>query len=277
MDIDLKKVIEQKSPGFFRVLPGFLSTAVVRFLERVNHLKEIQDFFDQYGDKSNWEFIDAVFQYLDFRYVVSDEDIKKIPAKGKLICVANHTLGALDGLSLLKIIGSVRKDVKIVVNDILLPLESMKDMLLFYDLYSNGMQKTNIQRIRSALSEDNAVIFFPSGTVAKLTVRGVQEADWNTGPVVFARKYGAPVLPMYVHAHSSLLYYLISFINPELASLFLAQAIFHQHSQSIRVKIGELIPCDALERYGRDGAAQTEFLRERVLGLHKEPFDCSIS
>jgi putative hemolysin len=269
MNINLKQVIDQKSPGFFKVLPGFLAAGVLRFLENVNHLRDVEDFLSRNSDKRDWEFIDAVLQYLDFRYIVSDEDIKKIPAKGKLICVANHTLGALDGLSLLKIIGTVRKDVKIVVNDILRPLENMKDMLLFYDLYSDSMQKTNILEIRSALSEGNAVVFFPAGTVAKLTVRGVREAPWNNGPAAFAQKYGAPVLPMYVHARSSLLYYLVSFINPELASLFLSQAMFSNRSQSLRVKIGKMITCEALERHGRDFAGQTAFLKDHVMGMHK--------
>ncbi len=277
MDIDLRKVIKEKSPDFFRVLPGFLSTAVVRFLERVNHLQEVRDFFAQYGDRSNWDFIDAVMQYLDFQYAVSGEDIKRVPKKGKLICVANHTLGALDGLSLLKIIGSVRRDVKIVVNDILLPVECMHDMFLFYDLYSRGMQKTNIQRIGSALSENNAVIFFPAGTVAKLTVRGVLENPWNTGPVVFSRKYGAPVLPMYVNAKSSTLYYLASLINPELSSLFLSQSMFSKRSQRISVKIGDVINREEFERHGRNAAGQTEFLRNHVLGLRKEPLERSFS
>jgi putative hemolysin len=270
MNIDLRKVIEQKNPAFFRVLPGFLSTTVVQFLERVNHLQDVQAFFDQYADKRNWEFIDAVFEFLNFRYLVSEKDIYKIPAKGKLICVANHRLGALDGLSLLKIIGTVRKDVKIVVNDILVPLENMKDMFLFYDLYSTSMQKTNIQKIRSALLEENAVIFFPSGTVAKLTARGVLESPWQNGPLFFARKYGVPVLPMYVNAYSSLLYYLVSFINTELASLFLSQAMFRKRSKSIYIKIGDVIPKEVLQRKNRDVAAQTQFLKNQVLELGKE-------
>jgi putative hemolysin len=267
MKIDLRKTIEEKSPGFFKVLPGFLSTAVLRFLERVNHLQDVQAFFDRHLDTMNWEFIDAVFEYLNFHYLVSDDDIKKIPAKGRLICIANHRMGALDGLSLLKIIGSVRKDVKIVVNDILAPLENMKDLLLVYDLYSDKIQKTNIKHIQEALSEEHAVIFFPAGTVAKMTFGGVREAPWYNGPVLFARKYRAPVLPMYVNAYNSFLYYLVSFINADLSSLFLSQAMFQKRSRSITVKIGDVISAEAFEHKDRDVAAQTEFIRSKVLGL----------
>jgi len=267
MEIDLRTIIEEKSPGFFKFFPGFLSTLALRFLENINHLNEVEAFFDQHAGTKNWEFIDEVFKYLNFRYMVSGPDIEKIPTRGKLICVANHRLGALDGLALLKIIGTVRKDVKIVVNDILIPLENMNEMLLFYDLYSRSIQKTNVQKIQSALKEGNAVIFFPSGTVAKLTLQGIQEAAWYNGPVLFARKYGAPVLPMYVDARSSLLYYFVSFINPDLASLFLSQAMYRMRSRSITVKIGEVIPKEVFESKDIDVAAQTQFLRNQVLSI----------
>ena len=270
MNIDLRKTIEEKSPSFFRVFPGFLSTVVLSFLERVNHLQDVQAFFDKHGDKKNWEFIDAVFEFLSFRCLVSDEEMKKIPAKGRLICIANHRLGALDGLSLLRIIGSVRKDVKIVVNDILAPLENMKDLLLVYDLYSDKMQKTNIKKIHEALSEEHAVIFFPAGTVAKMTLRGVREAPWYNGPVSLARKYRVPVLPMYVDAYNSFLYYLVSFINTELSSLFLSQAMFRKRSRSINLRIGGLISVEELERQGTDVAAQTGFIRGQVMRLGNE-------
>ncbi len=269
MEIDLRKVIEAKSPGFFRVLPGFLSTVVLRFLERVNNLDEVRAFFESHADTGSWEFIDAVFDHLNFRCLVSDEEIAKIPATGRLICVANHTLGALDRLSLLKIIGAVRKYLKIVVNDILRPLENMREMFLFYDLYSTKLQKTNIQKIRSALSDESAVIFFPSGKVAKLTAKGVREGPWQNGPVSLAQKYRTPVLPVYVNASSSILYYIVSYFNPELASLFLSQAMFSKRSQSITARIGDLIPNEVLNQQGRDVTEQTVFLRNHVLGLRK--------
>ena len=59
MDIDLKKAIELKSPDFFAKLPGFLVPAVLRFIEKITHVKEIQAFFDLHGRTKNLEFIDA--------------------------------------------------------------------------------------------------------------------------------------------------------------------------------------------------------------------------
>lgn len=267
MDIDLKKVIEHKSPDFFTRFPGFLSSALLGFLKRITHVKEVQAFFDQYGHMKNLEFIDKVFEYLDFQCQVSDEDMKKIPSRGRLICVANHRLGVLDGLSLLKTIGTVRRDIKIVVSDVLAPVENLTDLFLFFDLYSTTLRKSNLEKIRSALLAEHAVIFFPAGSVAKLTARGVREGLWRQGPVLFARKYGAPVLPIYFNANNSLLYYLVTLINPELSTLFLSHEMFKKRSQKITLKIGDPISKEIFESQARDAAAQTEFLKDHVLGM----------
>ncbi|MBC8414160.1 MAG: 1-acyl-sn-glycerol-3-phosphate acyltransferase [Nitrospira sp.] len=267
MNIDIKKMIEDKSPGFFRVMPGFLSSLLIKTLERVNHIEDIRGFFQQNEDKQNLQFIEAVFEFLDFQYKVSDEDIARIPASGRLICVANHRLGVLDGLSLLKIIGSVRKDVKIVVNDILIPLDNMKDLFLFYDLYSSVARRDNIQKIKTALIEENAVIFFPSASVAKMSLRGIREGTWFNGPVFFAHKYGVPILPVNINGRNSAMYYLVSLLSHELSSLFLPQAMFSLRSCSVDVKIGPLLTKEMFGNRGAGIADRTALLREHVLSL----------
>jgi len=130
---DLKAIIEAKSPQYFERLPGVLSSALLRVLERLVHAEELLDFFDQHGDKRYWDFIEAVFDYLHVSYTVSEEHLKKIPAKGRLICVANHATGPLDGLLLLHVIGQVRQDVKIVLTDILAGLDNLSDLFLLYN------------------------------------------------------------------------------------------------------------------------------------------------
>ncbi len=270
MNIDLKKAIELKSPDFFTKLPGFLEPAVLRILEKITHVEEIQTFFDSHGRKKNFEFIDEVFKYLDFRCQVSGEDIKKIPSSGKLICVSNHQLGILDGLSILKTVGTVRSDVSIIVSDVLAPVENMTDLFLFYDIYSSSMQKYNLKKIQSALQEERAIIFFPSGSVAKLSLKGIREGSWRQGPVLFARKYGVPVLPICVNSKNSFLYYLVTLINSDISTLLLSHEMFKKRSHTISLKIGEPIAGVEFQHSDMDVAAQTELLKENVLNTGKE-------
>ena len=269
INTDLKTIIESKSPGFFDKLPGFLSQGLLRTLERIVHADELKDFFARHGDKKNWQFIDAVFDYLDFSYRVREEDRKKIPVKGRLICVANHVTGPLDGLILLHLIGKIREDVKIVLTDILAELENLSDLFLLYDQYSSRLQKQNILAIRQALLAEQVVIFFPAGEVTKLSWRGIREREWMPGPVSLARKYDTPILPVYLDARNSLLYYLAALFHRNLSTMLLSHEMFKKRSAAIPVKIGDLLPNTLFPSSGPDIVTQTQSLREHVHRLGK--------
>lgn len=270
VEIDLRTLIESKNPQFFQQFPDMFSAGILHILEKIVHVRELEDLFTVHANKKNWEFIDAIFEHLDFTYLLSDKDKCKIPAEGKLICVANHTLGALDGLTLLKTIGAIRKDVKIVASDLLFGLKNLSDLFLPYDIYSSKPQKTNILAIKESLLDEQAIIFFPAGEVSKLTLSGIKDAFWHNGPVYFARKYDVPILPIFVDAKNSLLYYLIALIHRDFSTFFLPQELFKKRSKTIRLKIGDPIPKDVFHSHIMDISTQTLLLRKHVYGIGKQ-------
>ncbi|PID60402.1 hypothetical protein CSB45_00310 [candidate division KSB3 bacterium] len=266
---DLKSIIEAKRPGFFEKQPRVVSAAILKILEHVVHFKELQDFFEQYGDRRNLEFVESVFSYLDVSYQLDEEDLHKIPPEGPLICVANHATGPLDGLVLLKLIGQVRQDVKIVLTDLLAELEQLRDLFLLYDQYALKLQKKNILAIRKSLQQEQAVIFFPAGEVTKLSWQGLRESSWMAGPITLAGKYDVPILPVHLQARNSLLYYLSAKVNRHLSTLLLSHEMFAKRSQQIPVTIGDLIPASLLRDEHFDAAAQAERLKDIVYQLGK--------
>jgi putative hemolysin len=261
---DLKTLIESKSPGFFQKLPGFLSNALLWVFEQTVHVDELVEFFTLHGDKLNWQFIEAIFAYLKVSYVVPEADRHRIPATGRLICVANHATGPLDGLILLHLIGSVRTDVKIILTDLLAGLDNLSDLFLVYDQYSSRLQKQNIQAIRQAILAEQAVIFFPAGEVTKLTRWGIREQTWQTGPVALACKYGVPILPVAIHARNSWLYYLVALLHRNLSTMMLSHEMFRKRSRTIPVTIGGLLPATRLTAAEADVHAQSQQLRKYV-------------
>jgi len=148
--IDIRTIIESKVPGYFGRYPLFISNFIIKILTKTLHLNEINEFLEQHNDKYGFEFIDELFDYLDFSFMVSSQDRLKIPSEGKLICVANHPLGALDGLSILKAIGTIRQDVKIVANDVLMNIDNLKDLFLPYDIFSTRAQRSRLMGIKDA-------------------------------------------------------------------------------------------------------------------------------
>lgn len=265
--IEIKPIIESKSPQFFQKMPRFLSNTILAGLERLIHVQELNAFLAQHGHKKHWDFIEAMFEYLDFGYILVEEDRQQIPAQGRLLCVANHTLGPLDGLALLHVISEVRKDVKIVVSDVLKDVDNLSDLILPYDLYSTRLQKQNIVNITRALLQEQAVIFFPAGEVAKLTRKGIRDAPWRHGPVRLAQKYNVPILPIHVQARHSTLYYLVALLHKDFSTFLLPHESLKKRSTRIRFTIGAPLPYERLAAWATDIPTQAQFLRKHVYHL----------
>lgn len=267
--IDLKMIIESTRPDYFKRFPGIFSKFILSFLERLLYVREINHILSAHQDKNGFEFIEELFEHLDFSYYLSGKDRLKIPSEGKLICVANHPLGALDGLSILKAIGEVRRDVRIVVDNILLNIENVKDLLLPYSFSSSDPNKIKVQGVKEALMNEQAIIMFPSPEVSRLGWNGIRDFHWQKGPVYFARKYQAPILPIYVKGYNSLPFYLTSWINKGYSSLLLVHEVFAKRGKAITLKIGDPIPVTPFKTEVVNPKAQTRLLKKHVYQLAK--------
>jgi len=246
LQINLHELLQNKLPAFFGNKNAFAGKAIETILSKVMHIKKINDFLSKYETTEGAAFIENLFEELDFSYSVSKKDKEKIPSEGKVVIVSNHPLGGLDGLALVKLVLEVRPDVKIVVNDILLQIENLKEYFLPYNLFGSGIQKENIATIDTALKEENAVIFFPAGEVSRLTLHGLHDTAWSQGALYFAKKSNAPILPVFIDGKNSASFYLASAVSRAFSTFLLPRELFKQHGKTITVKIGYLISAKTL-------------------------------
>jgi len=178
-----------------------------------------------------FDFIEEIFDELGFRYQLNTSEIENIPAKGGVVIIANHPLGALDGLSLVHMVGQVRRDVKIVANQLLSSIPPIAPLLLPVNNMSGESRRTDLQNISRALEEGQAVIFFPAGEVSRLSPRGIRDKDWDTGFLRFAERLNMPVLPIYIRARNSSLFYTISRFSAVLSMLMLPREMIKTSGQ----------------------------------------------
>lgn len=239
--ISTKEIISSKFPNFLSGFPKFFSEIFFLSLDRILFIPRINRFLEKHGDKTGIEFIEELFDELDISYKLSNKDREKIPSEGKLIIVANHPLGGLDGLILLKLVSDIRNDVKIIANDVLMNIQNLADYFLPFDLLSKKDLKKNYLQISEALKKENAIIIFPAGQVARLTIKGIKDKKWNKGAVYFAEKFQTPVLPIFIQGRNSFLFYLISVFSKKLSMFLLPYELFNKKNKSYEIKIGHPI------------------------------------
>lgn len=266
--LNIEQAVQQKFPKFEHSKPWF-KKSTLSFLRRITHEQEVNRFLEQHSQLTGFDFIDEVLDYFNFSYSISNRHRHNIPATGRVVIVANHPLGALDGLSLLKMVGEVRRDVKIVANDMLLNFSAISPLFLPVDNLSKFTRKSSVGNIIDSLNRDEAVIVFPAGEVSRIRPSGVRDGKWNSGFLNFAKKTNAPVLPVFVGARNSSLFYSASMVYKPLSGMMLAHEMFNKNSKTIQICVGEPIPYQQIEALPLVKAEKAKLLRRHLYRLAK--------
>ena len=269
LNFNIREIIESKSSFKFSAYPKIIQKLITHFITYILNLKEINNSYNVLKTKKNFDFIDELFEYLDFSYSIKSKDKNKIPSEGKLVIVANHPLGALDGLALLKAVSEVRKDVKIVANDLLIKIDNLSELFLGYDVFTLKAQKDNIVSIERCLIDDEAVIFFPAAEVSRFTLKGIKDKVWQKGALKIAKKFKAPILPMYIEGKNSFMFYLLSIIFPKFSIFLLPREIFNKRGKFVTLKIGDPIPYSSINNDFLSNKLQNKILRKHVNHIGK--------
>ncbi len=266
--IDIQKEIEKKFPKI-REKENFLKKSLFKIAKKIVHEDSINQFLSQNSHLKGIEFVDAVLDYFDFDYTVSSSDLQNIPTSGKVVIIANHPLGGLDALCLLRLISQVRQDVKIVANDFLAGFEALNSLLIPIDNYKLRQSKNDIKKIYEALNNEEAVIIFPAGEVSRASTKGIKDPSWNKGFLNFAQNTNAPILPIFLDAKNSKTFYTISLLNKTFSTLLLSHEMFKKKSKRINIKIGQIIPNENIVPKGIDKKFLVNLYRKHLYSLKK--------
>ncbi|RYY73175.1 MAG: lysophospholipid acyltransferase family protein [Gammaproteobacteria bacterium] len=244
--LNIEQSVTDKFPGFADQ-SSIIRNSTLSILRKITREQEINNFLQEHQGVTGIDFIDRIFDYFNFSYAISRRDRDNIPAHGRVVIIANHPIGSLDGLALLRLVSEVRRDVKIVANDMLMAFEPLHNLLLPLDNMTRAAYKQSYKNIVQALTDEQAVIIFPAGEVSRAGPQGIRDGKWLAGFLHFSRKAKAPILPIFVSAKNSLLFYTTSLIFKPLGTALLAHEMFNKRSAEIKFRVGEAIPHQSLE------------------------------
>ncbi|MBD1582538.1 lysophospholipid acyltransferase family protein [Pseudoalteromonas sp. S16_S37] len=238
--ISVDKVIEANLPQLEH--SPKVKGLVKKGLGYLLHEQEFVAFADTYPHLQGIEFVEQVLDELDFDARYKPKQIEHIPSEGSVVIVANHPIGSLDALALIRVIAKVRPDLKVVANRMLMSLTPMHSLLLPVDNLSGTSRKQELANIQAHLKNEGILLIFPAGEVSRLGPTGIKDCKWNSGFLRMAKKANCPILPIYIKAKNSPLFYGTSMIYKPLASLLLVKEMFKQRQKSLEFEIGACIP-----------------------------------
>ena len=245
--LNVEGTLRKEYPKLF-TYPAAVRKPALSFLKVLLQEEKINRFIGSHQKEKNLVFIDAALDYLNISYKTDHHQIQNIPAIGKVIIVANHPMGAMDAFTLIKMVSSVRHDkkVKIIANKMLSQFEQISDLIIAADNFNGRLAKESMKQIDEALRNEEAVIFFPAGEVSRAYLHGILDGKWKNGFMKIAVRTQSPILPIYIKAHNSALFYAASWLYRPLATMLLPNEMFMARNSVVEFVIGEMIGIDTI-------------------------------
>lgn len=234
-------------------------------LERLTGLAKLDRLYQQRPSQSlsSFEFMNYTLSVLDIDYHISRGQLNNIPEQGPVVIVANHPLGAIEGVILADLVGHVRGDVKVLANQLLKRLPEISDLFIGVDVFGGkDAARTNGIAIREAhrhLADGGLLIVFPAGEVStygkdddSTGSKALRDIEWSQSVAKFIKRNQATSVPIYINGQNSALFYQAGRIHPLLRTALLGRELLNKGSSSIEISIGDPIAFSELSSFEQD-------------------------
>jgi putative hemolysin len=229
------------------------------FIEWLTGLSKLDDLYQQRpATKTSFDFMRYTLNALKVDYSLGHGSIDSIPKRGPVVIVANHPLGAIEGVILADLVSSVRQDVKVLANQMLKRLPEISDLFIGVDVFGGASAKrTNSLAIREAnqhLANSGLLIIFPAGEVSTYPKGGatLSDIEWRNSVAKFIKHSEATTVPIFINGKNSHLFYKAGHIHPLLRTAMLGRELLNKHAAKIDISIGDAIPFSELSSFEND-------------------------
>ena len=248
LQFDLRAIIREKAPKVH--VPDFL----IRYLERIVHVKQMNAFLRKYPDMEGYDFIRRVLDE-ELCCTASIEGVENIPTDGKpVIFASNHPLGGLDGMIIAQMIHESRKEkreLKVIVNELLMFIKPIAG--LWAPVNKTGsLSKEQVLQQQAMWESETDVLTFPAGACSRLQrinhAWSIQDLEWQKNCIQRAREYQRDIVPIYFEGKNSRFFYTLAYIRKllripfNIEMLYLVDEMYGARGKHFRVHVLPPIP-----------------------------------
>jgi putative hemolysin len=249
MEINIRKVFQEKNPKIARLLPGF----IFRYIEKVIHQREVNEYLSKYGHLEGVPFINASMEY--FNITIEIKGIEQIPVNGRYLFVSNHPLGGFDGVILIKLITDKFGTVKVLVNDILMNLKNLEKQFLPINKHGN-QSKEAVASIESAFASEIQMLTFPAGLCSRKIKGQIVDLEWKKNFLSKAISTNRDIVPIHFSGGNSKFFYNLSNFRKKLGikanieMFYLVDELFKHKNKTFTISFGKPIPFSVFSKSG---------------------------
>jgi putative hemolysin len=250
---------------------GPIGTALGWIILRTTKLSTLNKEYETRKDLDGIAFINSILEGFEIDFEIPEKDFKRIPKTGAFITVANHPLGGIDGMILMKILLEKRSDFKVIANFLLHRLDPLKPYIMPVNPFEDHKDaKSSLSGIKQAiahLKNGGALGIFPAGEVSTYKdEKHIVDKPWEPSAMKLIQKAKVPVIPIYFHAKNSTFFYRLASMSDILRTAKLPSEMLSQKKRKILVRIGNPISVED-QTANPNLEAFTAFLRRKTYML----------
>lgn len=223
-------------------------------------------------DKVNWihdhnfdtpgpQFCRGLLEDLEIKLKIDNEKVLDNLPAGPFITVSNHPFGALDGITLIDIVGSRRSEFKVMVNMVLNYIVAMRPNFIAVDALASddpAKKAVSMKGIKEAIVQvrrGKPIGFFPAGAVSKLNGHlRLEDRDWQPSIIRLIQQLKVPVIPIFFHGGNSWWFNFLGIVSWQLRTLRLPAEVFRRKGDTIHVSVGD--PISVEEQLAHSGSVE---------------------
>ena len=252
---------------------GTISNTIIRGLEFFTGQPKIKKLYLDYVDDRRphelfWQ--DAVDR-LDLKVNLKFEDGAEIPKTGRLLVIANHPFGVIDGLILCAELSKIRHDYQIITHQVLRQAPAVMHQILPIDFETTEKAlRTNMMTRKASvkqIEDGGAVVLFPAGAIslAPKVIGKAEDADWKNFVAKLASIENTTILPVFFEGQNSLSYMLARKVSMTLGYSLMFREICRRIGSRVDVTIRKPINTGDLKDFDTRNDV-TAYLRALTLG-----------
>ena len=198
---------------------------------------------------------DAV-ERLNLRVSLAFDPGAYIPPTGRLLVIANHPFGVIDGLILCSEISKIRSDYKIITHQVLRQAPAVMHQILPIDFnLTETAMATNLETRNEAMQHlrgDGTVIIFPSGAIslAPKLVGPAEDSEWKTFAAKLALVPDTQVLPVFFEGQNSLAYMVARKLSLTLGYSMMFREICRRIGSEVKATVRRPVAAETLRQLG---------------------------
>lgn len=271
-----KLIDRERIKGLHPILRGRFGNAILSFLFSFSGANKVNAIYDASKHLTGLAFVRDMLDKLQIKRQYENYEVLDAFKEGAFITVSNHPYGHVDGIIAIDTVGRKRPDYKMMVNWMLMEIDTMEDHFIGVNPYSkdNKMSelKSSVAGVKQCLGhlkDGHPLGLFPAGGVSSPHLTKTEDREWQPTVLRVIKKAKVPIIPMFISGNNSWFYRFLGFIDWRIRTVRLLHEVTNKKGKTVCVRFGKPISVEEQNKYDNIGEFG-EFLKAQTYALKRK-------